>query len=378
MFKLTKKLERSPYFQIVGRQNINGSVHKLPGGMLSTGVIKKADAESFLQKFIENKKIGVDKFNTKAIDVNKQYLNSSDKPSKFRQVFFEKNALAFGNIRLSAIDTDWVENVLIPFRYPKDTEVGEIYFKYKGSLKDISNLEEKMNVSSKNNTILTSVIRPLSKLISFGAERKYCSQYRLKSLPLISDAEKPDYVYSSEEKDRCLKYNDHQITTLFIVLYYTGMRLQEALSLYWNKNNSKGLPQIDMDNKIINVFVSKTSIQRNIPMHPNLYEWLYKINDREQYDGRLFMWKNLQDKKNNKTPILGLGKRWEMMNKFADVKDFDQKKRHALRHTFASHCVNSGADEKALMSTVGWKNRVSAQKYIHPSLEVSRKLIFGL
>ena len=90
------------------------------------------------------------------------------------------------------------------------------------------------------------------------------------------------------------------------------------------------------------------------------------------------MWKNLQDKKNNKKPVLGLGNRWNMMTAFANVEDADKKKRHTLRHTFATNIVNNGADMSSLMKTVGWKTINSAKTYIHPNLEVSKRLIDSL
>ena len=296
-------------------------------------------------------------------------------PTKRRKVYFEKNAKFFNDILLSEIDQKWIDDVLVPSRYPEDSEVGSVYHKYKGvNMNDLS-IEEKLNLSSKYNTINSSVISPMRKLLNYGALKKYCYKTPVVLLPQISEAEKPEFVYTKEEAERCIQYEDHQIATLFIVLYYTGMRLKEALSLYWDQVNSKGLPQIDLENRVFNTYVSKTFIQRVIPMHPRVYEWLRGINDREKYNGRLFEWKYLADAKNTDR---GLGKRWLKMNQFAQVKNPEKKKRHALRHTFATNCSNNGANEKQLMETVGWKSRYSAQRYMHSDLEVSKKLIFDL
>jgi len=379
MFELTRKLNRSKKWQITGTQSINGIKHIIKGGLLTTGCIKKSDAEEFLVHFIESKKNKTDKFNTKAIDAHNKLMNSSDAPTKDRKKMFEKNAALFGDIRLSEIDQDFIEDHLILKRYPKETDQGRIYRKYRGTnLNDIENLDEKVNVSSKYNTINTSVISPIRRLINFGATKRYCHKYAVKGLSQISQAEKPEYVYSVDEKNRCLQFNDHQITTLFIVIYYTGMRLIEALSLHWDKKNAKGLQQIDLENRVFNTYVSKTFIQRQIHMHEELYKWLSKINNRNEHEGRLFLWKNLQDKKNNTKPVLGLGNRWNMMTAFANVEDADKKKRHTLRHTFATHCKNNGADITDLMKTVGWKSLTSAKTYVHTDIKVSKRLIDSL
>ena len=374
MFKLTKNNKRSPYWQITGTEYVGTKKYYIR--YKSTNTNNKQIAETVLKNYINSLREGTKGFDRKAIDVHEELMNDRrETPTVKRKVYFEKNAKFFGNILLSEIDQKWIDNYLVPARYPVDSEVGSVYEKYKGVNMNDLPLEEKMNLSSKYNTINSSVISPLRKLLNYGALKKYCYKTPVVLLPQISEAEKTEYVYTKEEAERCMQYDDQQIKTLFMVLYYTGMRLKEALSLNWNKTNSKGLPQIDLENQLFNTYVSKTFIQRVIPMHPKLYEWLRGINNKEEFEGRLFEWRYLSDSKNSER---GLGKRWLKMNKLANVKNPDKKKRHALRHTFATNCSNNGANEKQLMETVGWKSRYSAQRYMHSNLEVSKKLIFDL
>ena len=47
---------------------------------------------------------------------------------------------------------------------------------------------------------------------------------------------------------------------------------------------------------------------------------------------------------------------------------------HALRHTFATRCVEMGFDIKSLSEILGHANiNVTLQRYVHPSMEMKRR-----
>ena len=49
---------------------------------------------------------------------------------------------------------------------------------------------------------------------------------------------------------------------------------------------------------------------------------------------------------------------------------------HALRHTFATRCVEQGMDIKTLSEIMGHSNvSITMQRYVHPSLEMKREQI---
>lgn len=46
---------------------------------------------------------------------------------------------------------------------------------------------------------------------------------------------------------------------------------------------------------------------------------------------------------------------------------------HALRHTFATRCVESGFDAKSLSEILGHADiRITLERYVHPSMELKR------
>ncbi|MDY5576667.1 MAG: tyrosine-type recombinase/integrase, partial [Lachnospiraceae bacterium] len=43
---------------------------------------------------------------------------------------------------------------------------------------------------------------------------------------------------------------------------------------------------------------------------------------------------------------------------------------HALRHTFATNCISSGADAKSVSEILGHSNvNITLNRYVHPNLE---------
>ncbi len=52
---------------------------------------------------------------------------------------------------------------------------------------------------------------------------------------------------------------------------------------------------------------------------------------------------------------------------------------HALRHTFATNCIDSGMDIKSLSEILGHSNvQITLDRYIHPSMDTKRKYINAL
>ena len=58
------------------------------------------------------------------------------------------------------------------------------------------------------------------------------------------------------------------------------------------------------------------------------------------------------------------------MNKYLDhVSSIEKKSPHVLRHTFATHMLNNGADINAIKEILGHSSLNATQVYTHTSIE---------
>ena len=63
--------------------------------------------------------------------------------------------------------------------------------------------------------------------------------------------------------------------------------------------------------------------------------------------------------------------RFKAVLKACDIEDANF---HALRHTFATRCVEVGFDIKSLSEILGHSNvNITLNRYVHPTLELKRK-----
>lgn len=377
MLKITKR-PNSKYLQIRGTYKTPFKNYKIE--YESTGTISRKKAEEYLwllQKQLDEGTYKDNKIKRKTYDVKfvtEKLLNSFDQcPSEARISYFKKNADCIGSTLLEDI-TNQKKEELIYLRYPKGTETGDLIRRYQGRKFTTIPLDERKILSSKYNTINTVVIRPLSRLISFAAENNWCKPYKIKQLPQISMRDKDKYVWTKDEIIRCMEHSDNEIKLLLIFLYRTGARIQEALDMNFARLDSNNRPMIDLDNNELNIFENKTQSWRNIPIQRNdnepeisLWHRLQRINNREGY---LFTWRFVGQQKNT---IHGLIPRWREMLSFAHVDQ--NKKRHSLRHTFASELSNKGASTNDIMSVGGWKSDTMVYNYAKVDKKRKQNLI---
>lgn len=149
------------------------------------------------------------------------------------------------------------------------------------------------------------------------------------------------------------------------LLYGTGMRLAELISL--------DVHSVDLVRKQVSV-IGKRNKQRLIPLHSELITLIGKYLAAVRFEKGLGQ-KNspliLTDKGERSYPMLI---RRIVQENLKGAINLEKKSPHILRHTFATHMLNNGADLNAIKELLGHANLQATQVYTHNSLERLKKV----
>jgi integrase/recombinase XerC len=148
------------------------------------------------------------------------------------------------------------------------------------------------------------------------------------------------------------------------LLYTTGMRRAELISLK--------LSNIDLENKVLKV-LGKRNKERIIPLLDSVIKL---INIYNQKKNTFF--------NTSKVDLLILSKKGDKISEsfvyrlindyFSTVSQKTKKSPHVLRHTFATHLLNNGADLNSVKELLGHASLSSTQVYTHSSLSELQKV----
>ncbi len=149
--------------------------------------------------------------------------------------------------------------------------------------------------------------------------------------------------------------NAKMIITLF---YNTGMRLSELINLK-EKNLDPGRSQIKV--------LGKGNKERIIPINREIADLIkeyqkLKKKDFENSDDVLL----ITEKGKKIYPKYA----YLLVNKYlGEVSSLDRKSPHVLRHTFATHLMNNGANLNAVKELLGHSSLAATQIYTHNTIE---------
>ena len=137
---------------------------------------------------------------------------------------------------------------------------------------------------------------------------------------------------------------------LFTLLYGAGLRISEALGLCWRDLNQQDRLTV----------TGKGNKQRNVPLLPIVREALGKYKKACPFSGTA-------------TAPVFVGMRGEVLNAGVAQRAMRQLRRdlnlpdtvtpHALRHSFATHLLASGADLRSLQELLGHSSLSTTQLY---------------
>ena len=148
------------------------------------------------------------------------------------------------------------------------------------------------------------------------------------------------------------------------MLYSTGIRLTELISIKHS--------EIDVVHKTIKV-TGKGNKQRIIPVIPALLNTLNDYLDKKQklfpcYASEFLF---VTDKGKGLYPKFVYR---VVFHYLSIVTTYDKKSPHVLRHTFATHMLNNGAELNSIKEFLGHANLSATQVYTHNTVEKLKKV----
>ncbi|MDE3125526.1 MAG: tyrosine-type recombinase/integrase [Bacteroidota bacterium] len=155
--------------------------------------------------------------------------------------------------------------------------------------------------------------------------------------------------------------DDWSQKTYFLVLqlfYFTGIRLSELIQLTER--------QIDVANHQIKV-IGKGNKERIIPIHANLLQQLTNYIQEKHWQFGNNQTQVFVSKKNK--PLHPRQVYQNIKNLLGTVTTMQKKSPHILRHTFATHLLNNGADLNAVKELLGHSSLAATQVYTHTTIE---------
>ena len=242
----------------------------------------------------------------------------------------------------------------------------------------------KKNILSVNNTDLrewivdlkslqfesVSINRKISSLRSFFKFLKregLISNDPAQSIKLLSTKKRlPSFFSESVMNDLFSKVkfsNDFEGTRdkLIIELFYqTGIRVSELVDLK--------LSQFNILDRTLTVF-GKGRKDRKIPLLKNTITCFDNYFEHRKKIKSNYLFVTIKSKKTYTKLIYRV-----VNSNLAKVSTLTKRSPHVLRHTFATHLLNRGADINTIKELLGHKSLLSTQVYTHNSLEKLKRV----
>ncbi|MFC3416992.1 tyrosine-type recombinase/integrase [Algoriphagus hitonicola] len=223
-------------------------------------------------------------------------------------------------------------------------------------------VEQGMSTTSVNRKLAT--LRSYYKFLMRSDLVKTDPTYKLKSLK--NPKKLPEFLQESSIQDVLnedvyeVGFEGQRDRMILEFLYLTGIRLSELIGLKW--------ADLDLHQDQVKVF-GKRKKERIIPLSKGLlqniisYQKVYEERFSNTPQSSYFIVSNT-GKKSYPMMIYRIVRKY--LDRFAQTS---KRSPHVLRHTFATHLLNKGADLNAVKDLLGHASLAATQVYTHNSME---------
>jgi integrase/recombinase XerC len=191
-------------------------------------------------------------------------------------------------------------------------------------------------------------VNPVNKVLTPKSEKR---------LPVFINENQMDHLLDDIEFGD--DFSGLRNRVIIETFYNTGARLAELINLK--------VTDVDISQQLMKV-LGKRNKERIIPMNGNYSVLLEKYFQAREIE--------FPDDKNEWMFLTKAGKKvyprliYRVVNRFLSmVTTSDKKSPHVLRHTFATHMLNQGADLNAIKELLGHANLSATEVYTHNTFE---------
>lgn len=283
--------------------------------------------------------------------------------------------------------------------YVKYWKLYEVYVRdslYDVSVDDITNnMVHQIIFQSDHNKLISdslkhSIIGLINQGLQYASDNYGCSVMKLKN-KVSAPKYRPAEIISRADQAKLINflYTDMNASKMGILLcLYTGLRLGEICSLKWEDIDfnqmiihiNRTVQRIARESDVYESSVlekSKTALLETSPKSPfskreipfseevkRLLRMFYRKNEEYVIAGnRPFEPRTYQNH----------------FKKYLSITEAAECNFHALRHTFATNCIDNGMDVKSLSEILGHSNvQITLNRYVHPTMDTKRKYMDAL
>ena len=186
------------------------------------------------------------------------------------------------------------------------------------------------------------------KIIEYSPADEIETPKQEKYLPISMSEDEVERLLSSPNSNRIIERRDK---AMIEILYATGMRISELVNLK--------LTDVDFNRSVLKVF-GKGSKERLVPYGEKAAEALdIYLRDRKKSDSKnVFL--------SNRGSQITRGAFWQRIKIYIKRENLKSSiSPHTLRHAFATHLLNRGADLRSVQILLGHSDLSTTQIYTH-------------